>query len=385
MRLLHVVMGYYPDEKFGGPAKSVEALVQGLRKQNHETTVCTANLISQSKKTGSKSLIRNVRGINVIYFNAYSLGSYGFTFMPSVIPFLFRSLCEYDLVHIHGYRNFLAVSFSIGARFLNIPYLIQPEGTLPRLIQRYRLKQWFDRMIGGWMLHHAAAAIAVVELERSQLLAAGVPSERVFVIPNGMDFSEEFVLPPAGLFRRRIGVDQNCKLIAFMGRLHPIKRVDLLIEAFARINIKGAHLAIVGPDDGQLLALQQLVSGLGLNERVFFTGPIYGNKRYQVYVDSDVVVLPSEYDIFSMTVLESLFCRTPVIVTDRCGISELVKDEVGLVVPLDVGAMAEAITLLFNDKILYTSLKQRTFDLAVEHFNMESIVARICKIYEKIK
>ena len=102
MRLLHTVMGYYPAEKFGGPAKSVEALVQGLREQNHEVTVCTTNLLSQSEKLSSKSLIRNVRGVDVIYFNAYCLGSYGLTFVPSVLPFLLGVLREYDLVHIHG-------------------------------------------------------------------------------------------------------------------------------------------------------------------------------------------------------------------------------------------------------------------------------------------
>ena len=72
---------------------------------------------------------------------------------------------------------------------------------------------------------------------------------------------------------------------------------------------------IVGPDEGFLPLLKKLITDLDIEDKVLFTGPLYGQEKFSAYIDADVYVLPSVYEIFGITVLEACACGTPVIVS----------------------------------------------------------------------
>ncbi|GAJ22860.1 unnamed protein product, partial [marine sediment metagenome] len=169
------------------------------------------------------------------------------------------------------------------------------------------------------------------------------------------------------------GLGDDQRIILFLGRIHKIKGLDLLAKAFADLpkpldNIK---LVIVGPDDGYLSSLKKLVTDLGINDKVLFTGPLYGQEKLKAYVDADVYVLPSFYEIFGITVLEALACGTPVIVTNRCGIADAINGQAGLVVPYDKEQLQHALLHLLGDDKMRSQFSEKGKSLVREKFNWE--------------
>jgi glycosyltransferase involved in cell wall biosynthesis len=137
-----------------------------------------------------------------------------------------------------------------------------------------------------------------------------------------------------------------------------------------------------GADDGYLGELRQLVNKLELEKRVIFTGPIFGREKLEAYIDADVYVLPSIYEIFGVSVLEACACALPVIVTDRCGIADVVDGVAGIVVPYDRYALSEAILDMLRDNSKRQYFGQRGKTLVLETFNWGRIAEQVEDIYE---
>jgi len=93
-------------------------------------------------------------------------------------------------------------------------------------------------------------------------------------------------------------------------------------------------LAIAGPDSGYRQVFQKNIARIGLARGVIFTCPLADEAKLQPCVDADVYCLPPPYEIFGTTVLEAMARGTPVIVTDQCGLADIVAKQ-GHVVPRD--------------------------------------------------
>ena len=130
--------------------------------------------------------------------------------------------------------------------------------------------------------------------------------------------------------------------------------------------------------------LKKLIADLGISDRILFTGPLYGQEKLKAYVDADVYVLPSSYEIFGITVLEALACGTPVIVTDRCGIADVIDGQAGLVVPYNEEQLRNAVLKLLNDDKMRQRFSQKGKLLVREKFNWERIVEQIEGLYERV-
>jgi len=116
---------------------------------------------------------------------------------------------------------------------------------------------------------------------------------------------------------------------------------------------------VAGPEaePGYLDVLRRQARLCGVEEQVIFTGPLYAERKKAAMVDSDIFALPSSYENFANSVGEAIACGTPVIVTQNCGISEFVEGQVGLVIPRDLDALAQAIEKLLQDRTLHQQCK----------------------------
>ena len=134
-------------------------------------------------------------------------------------------------------------------------------------------------------------------------------------------------------------------LVLFLGRLHPKKGLELLIQSFADAAPPEAVLAIVGVGDTNFeQKLRRNAAACGLEDRVKFVGFLQGRDRIAAYVDSTVFVLPSYSENFANTVIESLAAGTPVIVSDQVNLhNEIASAKVGSVVPTNQGALSAEI------------------------------------------
>jgi len=234
-------------------------------------------------------------------------------------------------------------------------------------------------------LRHASKVIAVSATEAQQYKSVGVLEEKIEVIPNVIDLSEFADLPSKGSFRKKFSLDDNEKIVLYLGRIHQIKGLDILLKAYASITERIEHvkLVIVGPDDGYLSKLKLLAKALNIEGDMLIVGPLYGKEKREAYVDADVYVLPSKYEIWGITALESVACGTPVVLTENCGVAEYLKDRVGLVVKHNTDDLREALLemLLNEDK---RNVFRKNCKAVVEDFVASKIVPKLERIYERI-
>jgi glycosyltransferase involved in cell wall biosynthesis len=131
-----------------------------------------------------------------------------------------------------------------------------------------------------------------------------------------------------------------------MGRLHQKKGVQLLLQAWSRLRSRypGAHLIVAGPDsDGTLPRLVSYSEEVGLGSSVTFAGMLIGELKWSLLSRADLFVLPSYSEGFSVAVLESLACGTPVVVTRQCNFSAVSTSGAGWVIEPDAEAVESAI------------------------------------------
>jgi glycosyltransferase involved in cell wall biosynthesis len=123
---------------------------------------------------------------------------------------------------------------------------------------------------------------------------------------------------------------------------------------------------MAGPDEGNGFRqrLEAMASQLGLNGRVLFTGPLYGDAKLAAYRDADVFVLPSQNENFGNTAAEAVACGTPVIVTDRCGIAPLVDQRAALVVPHDSASLEAGLARILEDSAFAAHLRAGSKEVA---------------------
>jgi len=380
MKILQVV-NTFPPLYSGGFSEILYHLSKELVRRGHDVTIYTsdyklgkewAESLRQSKVKVSPFRTRlNLAGLHI------TLG---------IIRSATAEVEHFDVIHMHNYRTFQNIVVHHYAKKYNIPYVLQAEGSLLTFFYKGMLKKVFDAIWGHGMLRDATRVVAASRMEASQYKSIRVGENKIEIVPFGIDLSEFDNLPERGEFRRKCSLDDNQRIILYLGRIHKIKGLDLLVKAFADLSkpLSNIKLVIVGPDDGYLLSLKKLVADLGISDKVLFTGPLYGQEKLSAYVDADVFVLPSFYEDFGIVVLEACACGTPVVVTDRCGIADVIDGQAGLVVPHDKDQLRDALLHMLDDDKMRLRFGEKGKLLVREKFNWEKIIKQVEDLYEGV-
>jgi len=392
VRILNVSQTYYPFLAEGGRPAKVAAIARHLTLLGHHVTVLTVDLGIRSVEHHLSGLLpcpwgwrAEKDGVEIFYlppvFRYRTL-----TWNPGVSRYCKDQLESFDVVHIYGLYDLLGPAVASFCRSRGLPYVVEPLGMVRQIDRSFLLKRGWHTLFGSSLLQNAARLIATSQQERRELLEDGFPKDRLFLRHNGLDLQEYTCLPPRGTFRTQHGIPSHVPAILFVGRLIPRKGVDLLIAAFARVCPDGGWLVVAGPEGerGYLRELEQTAKRHGVSDRVLFVGPLFGEQKRAAMVDSDVFALASEYENFANSVAEAIACGTPVVVTDRCGISEFVEQKVGLVIPRDVGALAEALQRLINDTPLYEQFKAHCGEVTAS-LGWEGLLGPMVALYEEIR
>ena len=391
MKILKVTQSYYPFLDKGGPATKVRAITRELARQGNQVTVLTADLGFGPKEIAAAGVVPDPlgwrteqNGVEVIYFR--TRGQYrNLTVNPGVVGFCRGRLREFDIVHIYGLYDTLGPVVGHYCRRFGVPYFVEPLG-MTRSIDRGFLLKKIWRGLGRDYLSQASKWVATSDLEIKDLRAAGVPAEKVLLRFNGIDREEFRTLPRFGAFRRKSGIPGDLPFIHFLGRLIPRKGADILIEALPQIGIDQIKLVIAGPEgeSGYLSFLRDKVRTVGLDQRVLFPGPLYGDAQKEAFVDATVFALPSRYENFGNTAAEAIACGTPVVVSDRCGIAPLVDQRAGLVTSYDAPAVARTLRELLTNPTLYQRLKAGCPQVA-EEIGWEGLVRGMLDSYKRTR
>jgi glycosyltransferase involved in cell wall biosynthesis len=357
MNLLSVTPAYFPFAEKGGPVVKVGAIAERLARGGLNVTVLTTTF-DRSRAAG----VSELRHVEVVYLSPL-LRYRALTLNVGIFGFCRTRLREFDVVHIYGLYDLLGPGVARACVARGIPYVVEPMGMFRPIVRSLRLKRVYHRLFGQTMLLKASRVIATSAQERAELIAGGIPSQKILLRRNGVEVPES--LPARGAFRRQWHVPEEAKLVLFLGRLVAKKSPELALEAFRGwrtrdLQRRSAVLVLAGPEEesGYRRKLELLSSQLGLNGAVIFPGPLFGDAKWAAYRDADVFILPSQSENFGNTAAEAIVCGTPALVTDRCGIAPLVDGRAGLVVPYDGAALEAGLARLLNDEGLRRQLQE---------------------------
>jgi len=393
MRILNVTQSYAPFFEFGGPPEKVRALSEGLAQLGHDVTVLTADWglerrlaelpgepPAENSPFGKKREVHGVKAIYLPNWFRYHAASWN----PALPRYLRARLQNFAIVHIFGLYDLLGPRTAAAAQSLKIPYVVEPIGMFVPIVRNLFLKRAYHRFFGKLLLQNAAAIIATAEQEKSELIAGGIPADKIVLRRNGVSVPAS--LPARGAFRASLNLPADARLILFLGRLSQKKSPDLLLQAFAQVAppSPAAHLAFVGPDEsGMRSRLQQMAQQLGVATRVHFSGPLTGDSKWSAYRDADIFVLPSQNENFGNTAAESVAAGTPVIVTEQCGIAPLLAGIAGIAVPHSAASIADTISTLLNDPTLHAQLKNGCAT-AVQRLDWGLPIREMDSLYRKL-
>lgn len=283
-------------------------------------------------------------GARVIHLNA---GSYDaakedlFDYIPKFLSELYSFQksegTTYDLVHSHYW-----LSGRVGmtlSRTWNVPH-VATFHTLARTKLRARAgeREPARRITVESLVMRDADAIVVSTEEEKQdaIRLYDAHPHKIKVIPAGVNL-DTFKPVDKEIARKRVGIREK-QVILYVGRIEPLKGIDLLLEAAALLDgVDDIRMLIVGGNPGsdvELDRLKALTLELGIENRVTFTGAIKQNDLPNYYSAADVFVLPSHSESFGLAALEAMACGTPVVVSRVGGLKTFINSgETGYLVP----------------------------------------------------
>lgn len=325
MHVLHCIASI--DASSGGPTTSARSLCKGLANRGVKSTIlsCSTGDIARDQKNASA-----FAGANFIWSQPLIKRFY---WNPLLSKKIVESICEFDLLHVYGVFNGLAAHACRAARESNTAYILEPFGTLsPYCLSKSSLKKKISLAIEERKNIEQASAIRFTSKAEWKRAAENFQVRRGFVAPIGIDWSEFKTLPARGAFRKKFQLEEDEKVLLFLGRLQPIKALEVFLPAFAKWNksspeAKRWRCVIIGPgESGYRGELESISEKLGCGASIIFTGPLYGADRVAALADSDVVFLPSFHENFGVSVVEAMACGKPVLISDQVDVWPFVKE-----------------------------------------------------------
>jgi glycosyltransferase involved in cell wall biosynthesis len=249
-----------------------------------------------------------------------------------------RDAAAIDLLHAHALWLTHTHDALVAADSLGIPTVLSPHGMLePHAL---RIKPWKKRLARFLYqdrdLRRAAFLHATAMAEAQNLRQFGL-KQPIIVVPPGLE------LPPVAAMRSW-GPQDRAEML-FFSRIHPIKNLLGLVDAWAATQPPEWVLRIVGPDEGaHAAAVQARIAALGVQNTVTLTGPVYGHAKSALFSTASVFILPSFTENFGIVVAEALSYGVPVIATVGTPWSDLVDRDCGWWVEPDHASLVKVLT-----------------------------------------
>jgi glycosyltransferase involved in cell wall biosynthesis len=333
VKILHVTNSMNP--AYGGLSTALGALVPALNALGHSSEIVSLD----SPAAGF---------LGALPFPVHALGPVrpGYGYSARLKPWLAAQRARFHAVIVHGlWQHHGRSVHQACAAPGGPPYFVFPHGMLDPWFKREHplrhVRKWCYWWVAERALLRGAAAVLFTCEEERRLARQSFPgsSYRERVVAFGT------TAPPyrpakqcAAFFALHPGLADR-PFWLFLGRLHPKKGVDLLIDAYARLSARGSpvpRLVLAGPcaDPSYLQRLQARAAATCPPGAVLWPGMLAGDAKWGALRAAEVFVLPSHQENFGLAVVEALACGTPVLISDQVNIwRELAADGAGLVEP----------------------------------------------------
>jgi len=313
-----------------------------------------------------------------------TVGPDAFGYAPDLLGALYAT--DADLAHLHALWMYTSVATLRWHRRTDRPHVVTINGMLDDwALQNARWKKWVAGTLYEDANLQAAACIQVnTEAERAAVRRYGIGGP-VCIIPNGVILPDDRSAdsPP---WAGDIPADAN--VLLFLGRLHPKKGLEELLDGWAEWQSTGNadawHLAVVGWDDGgHEKDLRRQVRANALGDVVHFLGPRFGDEKAAAFRHADAFVLPSHSEGFPMAVLEAWSYGLPVLKTPACNIPEGFSSDAALRIAPEPSAIAEGFDrLLAAPPEARVAMGRRGRTLVEERFSWPRVAEQMHCVYQ---
>ena len=373
IRVLHVVPSYWPATAYGGPIESVHALCLAEARAGARVHVLTTDANGRERlELPNGRVARTNDGLRIRYARRWG----GVSFAPALLTRLPRAIARSDVVHLTAVYSFPTIPTLFFSRLVRKPVVWSPRGALLSWTGETRpaLKAWWRRVCAATMPRRTVLHVTSDAEEAASRSA--FPGAEIVVIPNGVDIPESVARPKRG------GTTQ----LVFLGRLHPIKALENLIEACRICTERGWtawRLSIAGKGDAAYEAsLRDLVSRAGIGSAVAFLGPVQGERKTALLCSADLVVVPSHSENFSMVVVEALAHGVPVVASTGTPWSALQRRECGWWVENAPEGLAKALLASRGADLVAMGARGRRW--MQEEYPWDAVAERMLATYRRL-
>lgn len=322
MKILRIIGSLDPQN--GGPVAAAVFQTKEMLRQGHQVAFVTSD-------SSDQPFLSEVPGL--VFPLGPAKGNYGYN--PRLIQWLKIHAPEYDTVIVHGIWQFHSLAAWLASRQAHFEYFIYTHGMLDPWFKHAYPTKHVKKSIYWWLaefyvLKNAKGVLFTSEEERILARESFWPYKvneivvdyGVALPPNNKDQNKE-------LFWQTFPNLRGAKPLLFLGRLHPKKGCDLLIEALSLLKDEAPelHLIMAGPDaDNWEPQLHKLAEDYGVTDKITWTGMLSAELKWGAYSASDAFILPSHSENFGVALVEALASGLPALITNKVNSWHTVKE-----------------------------------------------------------
>lgn len=342
VKVLHVIPAIAA--RYGGPSIAVMQMCSALGAAGVSVRLVSTDADGDGVLDLPRGVPTEVDGVEVVVFRRQ--WSEAFKYSRPLARWLDRHVADYDVVHAHALLSHAPLAAARACRRHGVPYLIRPLGTLdPWSLAQ---KPWRKRLLlacGGRRSLAMADAVHYTAAGEQRLVEASFKTRGGFVAPLGVDASL--------LAAPRLADPDRARppFVLALSRLHPVKALDRLIDAFALAHRDDWRLVIAGTGESDYeAALKDRAARSRARDYISLVGWVGGEDKTRLLRTAAVLALPSHHENFGIGLAEALGCGTPVLLSPHVLVSdEIAEAGAGWVCENDVASLAAALGDVFSD------------------------------------
>jgi glycosyltransferase involved in cell wall biosynthesis len=294
---------------------------------------------------------------------------------------------RFDVVHAHFV--FPMAFWGLAAKVFGIPLIVTSHGWDIQKDRNIRYGARLNKKLAIliWLtLKFVDVHVVVSKYMIKDAIEAGSNPSKLRVIYNGIDLTNTSSPIKTDILDRH-GIAKEDFVVLYLGRLHPKKRPEDVVKAFAIIaqKIPNAKLVIAGKGTEER-KLKKLAAELNIESRVIFTGFVSDYEKWDLLKRCDVFVLPSIIEGFAITLIEAMACGKPVIATNVGPFPEIIKNgKAGMLVPpCSPNHLADALMNLAWDYEKRAKIGKEAREYVKDRFEINKVASEYLKIYEDV-
>ena len=383
MRVLHVIPAVAA--RYGGPSRTIFDMCRALQKQGVQLLIATTDADGHGRLPVELGRPITYQGLDVIFFPRQI--SEAFKYSRPLGQWLAANVGRFDLVEIHAVFSHSSLAAARACRARNVPYLLRPLGSLGSWSLRHKnLRKKAIWHCGVRTMIRGAAAMHYTTVEEQRQAERVVPTIPGVVIPLGIDESSINLseAPDTGQHLQMLG---QHPYVLVLSRLHPVKGLELLLDVFldliSRERFQHWKLVVAGDGDAKYVeSLKSAVRKRNAADRVIFTGWLDGPQKIAALRSAALFASPSHHENFGVSVVESLACGVPVLISNHVGLCEEIRAaQAGWVSTLDRANLLNSLADALSDDAERSTRGLAGRELVRSHFTWSNVAKQLTAFY----